>query len=139
MLRPPLRRSDLLGRGDHLNLEGVLIRVRTTLKSLVEMRHKTLGQLAAVEVKRLVGKTTSRGRVEPGDEVFIPVMRILKIRRDKAMRNLDPDGRVLHCRFVGEIPRTAQFLGSITTPIPYCRMRQTLPLPWLVGIKGQLY
>lgn len=27
------------------------------------------------------------------------------------MRNLDPDGRVLHCRFVGEIPRTAQFFG----------------------------
>ncbi|MCY1357605.1 hypothetical protein D9M69_441060 [compost metagenome] len=48
MLRPPLRRSDLLGRGDHLNLEGVLIRVRTTLKSLVEMSHKTLGQLDAV-------------------------------------------------------------------------------------------
>lgn len=111
MLRPPLRRSDLLGRGDHLYLEGVLIRVRATLKSLVEMRHKTLGQLDAIQVKRLVGKTTCRGRVEPGDDVFIPVMRILKIRRDKAMRNLDPDGRVLHRRFVGEIPYATQFFG----------------------------
>lgn len=74
MLGLPFGCGDFLGSGDHLDLESVLTGIGPTLKNLVEMCCKTLSQLDAVEIKRLVRKTASGARIEPNNDVLIPVM-----------------------------------------------------------------